>query len=99
MPLTQTGALRNNLTGSSPDGQAAESFGTVIANSTTAVTVADTGYTVGDIVIFGNTTFAGTPGYPYVFAGTTGTGFQIKSQASDTGTYNWWRFTPVAQST
>ncbi len=99
MPLTQTGQLKNNITGCGPDGLAEASFGTVTANSTSAVTVADTGYATGDVVQFGNKDFAGTPGIPYLFAGTTGVGFQIKSSSSDTGTYNWIRFRPVAQST
>jgi len=99
MPRTIVANLYENVSGSGTGQLSMSSFGTVVANGVTAVTVADTGYTVGDVILFGNTNFGGTPGEPYVFSGTTGTGFQIKSQASDTGTYNWIRFTPVAAQT
>ncbi len=95
-PNIITGILTENVKGSGTGALSMSSKGTVVANSTSAVVVADTGYTVGDVVLFGNTDFGGTPGYPYLSAGTTGTGFSIKSQASDSGTYNWIRFTPAA---
>lgn len=99
MVRTTTGNLINNQTGSSPDGQAWENNGTYTANGVTAVVITDTGYTKGDIVLFGNTDFGGTPNGPYLSAGTTGTGFSVKSAASDTGVYNWVRFTPATQQT
>lgn len=97
MVRVTVGNLVNNQTGSSPDGQAFESFGTYTANGVTGVVIADTGYTAGDLVLFGNTNFAGTPNQPYVSAGTTGVGFTVKSAASDTSLYNWTRFTITAQ--
>lgn len=95
---TDTTKIIGSLTGPFPDGIAVESFGTVTVNGTSAVVIADVGYTLGDMVVFGNTNFAGTPNIaPYLSAGTTGTGFSVKAQASDTGIYNWWRFSPSAQ--
>ena len=99
MVQTTTTNLYENTLGSGTGQLTFASFGSVTANSTSAVTVSDPGYTVGDVILFGNTNFGGTPGTPYVFAGTTGTGFQIKSTSSDTGIYYWVRFTPAAQQT
>lgn len=95
---TDTTLIKGSLTAPFPDGISVESFGQVTANGTSAVVVADTGYTLGDIVLFGNTNFGGTPNIPYLSAGTTGVGFSVKSAASDTGIYNYWRFSPASQA-
>lgn len=99
-PNTITSNLINNITGSSPDGVSEENFGTVTVNGTAAITVADTGYTLGDIVQFGLLTAGGTVGnVPFVASGTNGTGFTVKATASDSSIYNWIRFTPKAAQT
>lgn len=98
MPRITVGNLVNNQTGSSPDGQAWENFGTFTANGATNVTIVDPGYTLGDIVLFGLLTAAGTVGnIPKVTTGTTGTGFTVAGTASDTSVYNYVRFSPAAQ--
>lgn len=99
MPVTITSNLYENVRGSGTGQLSMSSKGTVTANGVTAVVVSDPYYTVGDVVLFGNVDFGGTPNGPYLSAGTTGTGFSVKSAASDTGTYNWIRFTPVAAQT
>lgn len=99
MVQTTTTNLYNNLVGDGTGAMTFGSFGQVTANGTSAVVVADPAYTAGDIVLFGNTDFGGTPERPYLSAGTTGTGFSVKSAASDTGVYNWVRFTPAAKQT
>lgn len=98
MPLTQTGALRNNLTGSSPDGLSVEYFGTVTVNGATPVTLPATSYQPGDVVLFALLTVGGTVGQlPHIVTTTAGAA-TLAATASDTSTYNYWGFTPVAQS-
>lgn len=98
MPLTQTGALRNNTTGSSPDGQAAEYFGTVTVNGATPVALGATGYVAGDLVFFGLLTVGGTVGQlPHIVTTALGAA-TVAATASDTSIYNYWGFTPIAQS-
>ena len=99
MVQTTTTNLYENLLGSGTGQLSGAYFGQVTANGTSAVVVAEANYTKGDIVLFGNTDFGGTPERPYLSAGTTGTGFSVKSAASDTGVYNYIGFTPVAQQT
>lgn len=98
MVRVTVGNLVNNQTGSSPDGQAWEAFATVTINGASNVTIVDSGYTLGDIVLFGLLTVGGTVGNtPKVTTGTTGTGFTVAGTASDTSVYSWVRFTPAAQ--
>ena len=66
------------------------STGTVTANGTTAVVVADTKMTANSTVIFTCKTVGGTPaGAPYLSAVTAGTGFSVKAAAGDTSVYNY----------
>lgn len=98
MPLTQTGQLRNNLTGSSPDGQAAEYFGTVTVNGSTPVSLGATNYAAGDVVLFALLTVGGTVGQlPHIVTTALGAA-TVAATASDTSVYNYWGFTPIAQS-
>lgn len=103
MVRVTVGNLVNNLTGSSPDGQAEVYFGTVTVNGATAVGVPQPLYTAGDVVQFGLLTAGGTvsTGQPNVAAVTSGTagviGFQVKATASDTSVYNYIGFKPAAQ--
>lgn len=65
--------------------------GTVTANATSAVTVANTSITAGSVIVFTVKTPAGSPASyaPYVDTITPGTGFTCKSVASDTSVYNY----------
>lgn len=99
MPLTQTGQLKNNLTGCAPDGLAVEYFGTVTVNGATPVNLGASGYVAGDVVLFGLLTVGGTVGQlPHIVTTATGAA-TLAATASDTSIYNYWGFTPVAQST
>lgn len=67
-----------------------KSSGTVTANGTTAVVVADTNMGTGSTVIFTLKTAGGTPaGAPYLSAVTAGTGFSVKAASGDTSVYNY----------
>lgn len=100
MPLVQASPLRNNQTGSGPDGQAMEYFGSVTVNGTSPQTIADTRVTAGDIILFGLLTVGGTVGaIPTVKTITTGVGFTVAATASDTSVYNYQGYTPAAQQT
>lgn len=64
--------------------------GTVVANGATAVVVADTRVTANSTIVFTLKIAAGSQtGAPFISAITAGTGFSVKSFASDTGTYNY----------
>jgi hypothetical protein len=66
------------------------SFGTFVANGTTAVTVADTRVTSGSAISITLGTVGGTVGdTPSVKTITPGTGFTVAGTASDTSTYNY----------
>lgn len=66
------------------------STGTLTANGSTAVVVADTAMTANSTVIFTAKTIGGTPaGAPYLSAVTAGTGFSVKAAAGDTSVYNY----------
>lgn len=67
-------------------------YGTFTANSTSAVTVADTGVTASSVIIFTAQTVAGTPAAsPYVATITPGTGFTVKAGSGDTSVYGYLR--------
>ena len=65
-------------------------LGTFTANSTSAVTVADTKVTANSVIVFTAKTVAGTPsGAPYIATITPGTGFTVKAGSGDTSVYNY----------
>lgn len=100
MVQVTSGNLYNNVSGSGVGTLTFEAFGTFTATGASNVTIVDPGYTVGDIVLFGLLTAAGTVGnIPKVTTGTTGTGFTVAGTASDTSVYQYIRFTPAAQQT
>lgn len=97
-PSSASTNIVNNLTGPAPNGLAFEGFGTVTVNGLTPVTVSNTAYTSGDVVLFALNTIGGTVGaIPTVKTMTTGTGFTVAATASDTSTYTYVFFTPAAQ--
>ena len=63
--------------------------GTATLNGVTAVTIVAPALTATSRIFLGFVTPAGTPGAPYVSAVTPGTGFQVKSSASDTSVIAW----------
>lgn len=67
--------------------------GTFVANGVTPVTVVDHGVTVDSFIGFTLKTVGGTVGaIPKVATITPGTGFTVAGSASDTSTYNYFRF-------
>ncbi len=62
--------------------------GTITANGTTGITSTIGGLTANSIIAFTLKTVGGTVGIPYVATITPPTSFVMKSQASDTSTYN-----------
>jgi hypothetical protein len=97
-PSSSSGNIVNNLTGPAPNGLAFKGTGTFVANGASSVTVANTAYTSGDMVLFALNTIGGTVGaIPTVKTMTTGTGFTVACTASDTSTYTYVFFTPAAQ--
>lgn len=84
MPI-DTGGPR---TASVPIGQ-----GTFIANGVTPVTVMDSDVTANSFIGFTLKTVGGTVGaIPKIATITPGTGFTVAATASDTSTYNYFRF-------
>lgn len=63
--------------------------GTFTANGVTGIPVADTSVTANSLILITLKTVGGTVGSPFVDTITPGTGFNVKSQASDTSTYNY----------
>lgn len=66
-------------------------LGTFTANGTTDVTVVEPNVTANSVVIITVKTPAGSPAsyQPYIDTITPGTGFTVKSVASDTSVYNY----------
>lgn len=99
MPLTQTGQLKNTLTGCAPDGLSVEYFGTVTVNGSTPVSLGATNYQAGDVVLFALLTVGGTVGQlPHIVTTAAGAA-TLAATASDTSIYNYWGFTPTSQQT
>lgn len=95
---TDVGALSAIPFALGGQGYPTESFltcarGTLTANQTSSVTVADPGVTGTSSIIFTLGTVGGTVGAsgPMVKTITPGTGFTVTALASDTSIYNWFR--------
>lgn len=64
--------------------------GTFTANGTTEVAIANPAVKANSRISITLKTAAGTPNNVYLFSITPGTGFSIKSAASNTSVYNYW---------